>query len=91
MRKPMIGNISKYYQNIISRINAPEMDYSVFTKHALNKDLITGFGTIIYNVNQRGFYGIIDEDGNKILIECTDVQPPTPAPQVETEDDPDAV
>jgi len=65
MSNHMIGNISRYYQTIISRINTPEIEPCVFNKHALNKDLITGFGTIIYNVNQRGFYGIIDENGNK--------------------------
>jgi len=65
MSNLMIGNISRYYQTIISRINTPEIEQCVFNKHALNKDLVTGFGTIIYNVNQRGFYGIIDENGNK--------------------------
>jgi len=65
MNTPVIGNLSKYYQSIISRLNTPEFESSVFTKHALNKDLITGLGTIIYNVNQRGFYGIVDENGNK--------------------------
>ena len=61
----MIGNLSKYYQHIISRIHTPEIDLSVFTKHAQDKELITGYGFIIYNVNQRGFYGIIDDNGKQ--------------------------
>ena len=65
MNNPVIGNLSKYYQSIISRLNTPELEKSVFAKYALYEDLITGYGTIVYNVNHQGFYGIIDDHGNK--------------------------
>jgi len=65
MNKLVIGNISKYYQSVIARLHNQTVDQTIFTQHGLNKDLITGFGTVVYNVNQRGFFGIIDEKGNR--------------------------
>ena len=65
MNKPVLENLSKYYQSIISRINTPELKANGFDQHQLDKDLITAYGTIIYNVNQRGFYGIVDDNGTQ--------------------------
>ena len=65
MNKLVISNISKYYQSVIARLQTQTIDHSIFIQHGLSKDFITGFGTVVFNVNQRGFYGIIDDKGNR--------------------------
>lgn len=70
----MIHKVASYYRSILNRFGTePETHYEdLLSKYSRHKNFVTGFGTLIYNMEQRGFYGIIDDNNNLYLpINCS--------------------
>ena len=60
----MVSKVSQYYQSIINRLsNNDKIDN--FQEYTRITGLTTGFGTIVYNTEKRGFYGIIDDSNQQ--------------------------
>ena len=59
----MIDKVTKYYQSLFSRIH-PENLHTLHLETCYTQNAKSGFGTIIYQPQNRGFYGIIDDQGN---------------------------
>ena len=60
----MVSKVSQYYQSIINKLSATYNDDS-FQEYAQINGLTTGFGTIIFNLEKNGFYGIIDDNNQR--------------------------
>jgi len=65
----MLNKVANYYRSILNRLGTePEKQYEDgVSKYAYHKNLVTGFGTLIYNMEQNGFYGIVDDNNNLYL------------------------
>ncbi|MDH5256895.1 MAG: hypothetical protein OEX07_02775 [Gammaproteobacteria bacterium] len=62
----MVSKVSQYYQTIINRLSTSNNEDS-FQEYARISGLTTGFGTIVFNVEKNGFYGIIDDNNQKFF------------------------
>jgi len=73
----MIRKVSQYYQSFLNRI-IPDQDNlprENFFKYSSDDFIITGYGTLVYHMSNKSFYGIIDENNNKFLpINATEYQ-----------------
>ena len=66
----MTNKVSQYYQSIISRLSV-NSESDNFQEYARINGLTTGFGTIVFNIEKNGFYGIVGDDNQKFFpINC---------------------
>ncbi len=65
----MINKVSQYYQSFLNRIVTDQDNHlnKGFLKYTVNDNIITGYGTLVYHMSNKSFYGIIDENNNKFL------------------------
>jgi len=70
----MVSKVSQYYQSIINRLNAND-NVDSFQEYAQIGGLKTGFGTIVFNIEKNGFYGIVDDNNQKFFpINCDKIK-----------------
>jgi len=60
----MVNKVSQYYQSIIDKLSANSPNDS-FQENAQFSQFTTGFGTIVFQLEKNGFYGIIDDNNQK--------------------------
>jgi hypothetical protein len=72
----MVSKVSQYYQSIINKLSTnPDTTDDNFQEYAQINGLTTGFGTIVFNIDKNGFYGIIDDNHQKFFpINCNKIK-----------------
>jgi len=66
----MISKVSKFYQSFLNRIS---QDQNSTTTDSIdqffeNNNYINGYGTLIYQMGNRGFYTLIDENDTVFIL-----------------------